>query len=146
MLGGTVPEEVKINPALHLCHMWSSFRRSPSTGSLNSRDTFLGVERLEAFSSLSLFATEDIIFNCPLRGRLPLTVKKIDRAGIISLPSRVDVFLSFIYFRVRWVFVAAQTFLQLWRAGLLSCCRARALGHVVHGLSPCNSQALELGR
>ena len=114
MLGGAVPEEVKINPALSLCHMWSSFRRFPSACSLSSRTAFLRVERLEAFSSLSLsvFATENIIFSCPLQGRLPLTVTKTDHAGIISLPSRDDIFLFFIYFRVCWVFVAVQTSLQ----------------------------------
>lgn len=113
-----VPEERGENKrSTDPCRVWSSFRRSPSPGSLKSRNTFLGVETLEAFSSLSLFATENIIFNCALQGRLPLTVKQTDRAGIIALPSRDDVFLFFPYFRARWVFVAALIFLQLWRAG-----------------------------
>ena len=74
----------------------------------------------------------------------------------------------FIYFWLRWVFVAACGFLQLWRAGAtlcrgarashcscFSCCRARALGTqasvvwhagsvvVARGLSSCGSRALE---
>lgn len=75
---------------------------------------FLGVERLRPSS---LGNREHTLQLCSPRKVASHSEADRPYAGIISLPSRDDFFfLFFPYFRVRWVFVAVQTFLQLWRA------------------------------